>query len=167
MYKINRAYNTLLEMLEHRGYTHIDDETNIAENENGDKVIIFILPFGKLTIDQIKNYISQTHIYSVQHCIILIQEVTPIAKKYLFEIPNMNCELFFMLDLQYNLTKHCLVPKHIKLNEKQVSHLRKQFQIKHLPVLQLNDPVSRFNDFQIGDVIRIERDSDIVYRIVK
>lgn len=56
---------------------------------------------------------------------------------------------------------HVLVPLHEKLSEEQTKHLFEQLHItmRELPKIAVNDPAIAHLDAQIGDVIRITRNS--------
>lgn len=168
---INQAVSTCIDMLIHRGYTHYNEELNMFEHSTN-KLMLFILPVGKLTLVQIRHYISKTTEYDVNHCIILVNDtITPIARKHISEIP-IKCEVFTMSQLQYNITKHKLVPKHTKLTPNQAITIKEKYGKnekgeKCLPRMYITDPMARFLGLSVGDVVRIERnDGNIVYRMV-
>ena len=92
------------------------------------------------------------------------------TKKLIENSVDIKIELFTQEELQYNITKHRLVPKHIKLSSDEAKEFKKTYGLKH-PAMILTDPVSRFYDFKRGDVIKIVRmsgeDEFVTYRIVK
>jgi len=65
--------------------------------------------------------------------------------------------------MQYNLTKHELVPKHEKvdINEKNAEDFKKSKTDK-FPILLKTDPVARFYGFSKGDIIKITRKNGYV-----
>ncbi len=74
---------------------------------------------------------------------------------------------------EIDITKHNLVPKHIKISEEEKQELLKTYNIssKQLPVILENDAAIKNLDFEIGDVIKIIRKSptnkeSIFYRLV-
>ena len=76
-------------------------------------------------------------------------------------------ELFNVDDLQFNITKHILVPLHKKLNKEECKEFKEQYG-SSIPVLLKSDPVCRFYNFQKGDIIQItRRNSFVSYRIVR
>lgn len=186
--KILKAIETCIEMLIERGYytSHENDGIVIFESSK-DKVCIFVNRTSKLILENLEIYLYQTKSLGLSHCIILYNGfITPKAKSIIQTqnkiIPTRNsslcepehklhCELFTFLEMQYNITKHVLVPKHIRLSKAK----SKEFKVKHgtkFPVLLVSDPVSKFYNFEVGDVIKIERRTDdnyplIIYRIVK
>ena len=83
-------------------------------------------------------------------------------------------ELFSVDELQFNITKHRLVPLHQKLNEEESKSFKEKYGLKYQAILT-SDPISRFYNYKRGDIIRILRirktnDKNqyiIAYRIVK
>ena len=60
--------------------------------------------------------------------------------------------------LQFNVTKHILVPNHIKLDENEENFIIKKYNLKskfQLPIILKNDPISRYYNYQSGDIIKI------------
>lgn len=60
-----------------------------------------------------------------------------------------------------DISKHILVPKHVKLSEKEKENLLKKFDIstKQLPKILKKDPAIRDINTKLGDVIKIIRQS--------
>jgi DNA-directed RNA polymerase subunit H len=72
-----------------------------------------------------------------------------------------------------NIADHRLVPKHVKLDEKETEKVLEKYNIakKQLPQISKADPAIKEFEPKPGDVIRIERDSPTVgkvyfYRVV-
>lgn len=170
---IKTAYNILKEMMNQREYEIIeeseDEEFNIiAENEEkDDKLIVYFFKEPKFNIGQLKFYISDMNDRDLKHCIIVyLDQITSSAKKGIENL-EFQVELFSLKELQFNITKHRLVPNHFLIPSKEASELRKKF-AKNLPILLSTDPVSRFFNYQKNDIIRITRnDGYILYRVVR
>jgi DNA-directed RNA polymerase I, II, and III subunit RPABC1 len=84
---------------------------------------------------------------------------------------DIKIELFIQEELQYNITKHRLVPEHIRLSPDEAKEFKEKFGLRH-PAILLTDPISRFFAYKRGDVIKIMRktgrgDPFVTYRIVK
>lgn len=62
---------------------------------------------------------------------------------------------------KYDVSKHYLVPKHTKLNEKEKQELLEQYGItvKELPKILRKDPAIVRLNAAVGDVIKIARNS--------
>lgn len=60
-----------------------------------------------------------------------------------------------------SVTKHSLVPKHVKLNEKEKNEILTTYRIsvKELPKISKKDPSIQHLDPNPGDVIKILRES--------
>ena len=109
---------------------------------------------------------------NLTHSIIVNKDnATPIAKKIIDDSPDLNIELFYVDELQYNITKHYLVPKHeiaYKKGTKEYTVFKKKYMADNFPVILKTDAVARFFAFQKGDIIKVTRPNGIItYRIVK
>ena len=72
-----------------------------------------------------------------------------------------------------DLTKHLLIPKHVKLNDKETQDLLKRYNItlNNLPKISKGDPAISPLSAKPGDVIKILRNSatageSVFYRVV-
>jgi DNA-directed RNA polymerase I, II, and III subunit RPABC1 len=169
---IKNAYITLKEIIHQREYKiNEEDESEfniIAEHkEKEDKLIVYFFKESKFNIGQLKFYISDMNDRKLKHCIIVYaDQITSSAKKGIENL-EFEVELFSLKELQYNITKHRLVPNHFLVPSNEAVELRKKFG-KNLPILLSTDPVSRFFNYQKNDIIRVTRnDGYILYRIVR
>lgn len=103
--------------------------------------------------------------------IVIVSNIAPKASKQIMEYKNT--ELFYDTDLQINLIDYILVPKHIKLNELEIEKLKEsyQFNTKNAKRMFVDDPVARYYNLKIDDIVRIERASinsgiSVDYRVV-
>ncbi len=78
-----------------------------------------------------------------------------------------------MAKTKIDVSKHILVPKHTKLNEKEKSELLKRYNStsRELPKILKSDPAIADLDVSAGDVIKISRKSPtagetLFYRVV-
>lgn len=166
-----KACITVLEMFSQRGYKDIEngDEFIIAKKENGDGVCTFKNVIEKLNIEQIKFVVHKLGQIEISHGIIIHEEKpTSAVKNFLADSANtdIKIELFPLIDLQYNPTKHVLVPKHIPLTRREAVEFRQKYDCK-IPTLLKTDVISRFYGFERGMIIKIIRQDTISYRIVK
>ena len=167
------AIETVSEMISQRGYsiTESDDDRIIATNTYGDQIVVFAQPIIKFNVDRIKECISILDKIKQKHCIVIYTDsVTAPTKKLVKNSVDIKIEIFTQAELQYNITKHRLVPKHERLPSKEAKEFKKTFGVKFAALL-ITDPITRFYNYQRGDVIKITRVSDrgvyITYRIVK
>ena len=63
----------------------------------------------------------------------------------------------------YDVTKHVLVPKHTKLNDKETTVLLETYTItaRELPKILITDPAIGHLDVKEGDVIKIVREDAV------
>jgi len=74
----------------------------------------------------------------------------------------INYQIFNIKELQFNITKHILVPKHEKVDEAHVKEILDTFSLKtkfQLPLILKTDPMSRYLGLKGGDVIKVTRNS--------
>ncbi len=175
MLKEKQAIKVVSEMILDRDYKidYIDSEiTNnepycIKAHKQDKSVIVFINEDDKLNIQGIKDKISLLNKEGANHCIIIYKSnVTSSAKKSL-ETLEYEFELFAMHELQLNITRHRLVPRHSRILPSEKEELDAKYKGK-LPIILHTDPISRYYAFKRGEYIRITRkDGSIIYRIVK
>ena len=170
---MQKAYDTCLDMLEQRGYIIIDhDEDRILAAKNDtEQMCVFLTDSDKFNVDSIQEYISMMKKMDVHHCIIVYKDnVTPVAKKIIEETKELKIELFHQDELQYNITKHYLVPKHEILYKKgtaEYSNFKDKYSDK-FPIIMKSDPISRFYGYEKGDIIKVTRKNGyVMYRIVR
>lgn len=171
--EMERAIQTVKEMITQREYKILeqDDEKIIGENKKGKKIVFFLKPVIKFAVERFKEYCTKLQNLGPDeytHCIIVYTDsITPMGKKMVLECVSMEFELFYIDELQFNITTHRLVPQHIKLEEKDIKKFKQKYGLKHQAIL-LSDPISRFYNYKRGDVIKIIRPRDLIaYRIVK
>jgi DNA-directed RNA polymerase subunit H (RpoH/RPB5) len=127
--------------------------------------------------DVLKNMIDIYDIKDVDDVVIIIGHdiVDELNPFYKLEDKYNNVVVFHHKNLAFDITKHKLVPPHIKIvNKSEISEIKKQLKIDSLmklPVLLRTDAVARFYHYRKGDLIKIIRPSignfkHEVYRIV-
>jgi DNA-directed RNA polymerase I, II, and III subunit RPABC1 len=167
---MEQAHQTCIEMFQQRGYTVLDfDETKItAVKSDGTHVSAFMAETPKFNVDRVQEYIALMNRLGVNHSIIVYKDsATPMAKKIVNSSIEMNIELFTEEELQYNITKHRLVPLHECLSQKEGEAFKKTYGIK-IPIILKSDPISRFYGYNRGNIIKVTRSQGyVMYRIVK
>jgi DNA-directed RNA polymerase subunit H (RpoH/RPB5) len=163
--KNEKAIKIAKEMFKIRKYTLLHHESDhlIATNKRGEKVYFWLILYEKLNIEIIKYYYTLLYKDGINHGILVYRNnVTSSVTKILLGNHDIRIELFHIDELQYNLTKHVLVPLHEKISAKGHTELSKY------PILKKTDPVARFNGWVNGDLIKITRkDGTISFRIVR
>jgi len=172
---LKQAIKVVYEMLIDRDYKIEYCDYNI-ENESiyclkalkENKItLVFVNEDDKLNIQGIKDKISTINKECANRCIIIYKSnVTSSAKKSI-ETLEYEFELFALHELQLNITRHRLVPRHSIVLPSEKEELDKKYKGK-LPTLLQTDPISRYYSYKRGDYVRITRkDGSIAYRIVK
>jgi DNA-directed RNA polymerase I, II, and III subunit RPABC1 len=156
----------LTEMLNDRGYSisFVSDPYIAVSDLNNERILIFFSDDPKVNINTVKSQISKMTELSIKHSILVYKDViTSSALKAIECLENNKIELFCSKELQYNITKHRLVPRHEKYTK---DDMKKH--VDSLPVLLRTDVVCRYYDFKKGDIIEITRQNGFkIYRIVK
>tara|TARA_Y100000389_G_scaffold6254_1_gene6014 strand:- start:684 stop:1256 length:573 start_codon:yes stop_codon:yes gene_type:complete len=182
--KMDKAIQTVTEMITQREYNIIDEDNEkiITTNETKQSIVAYKTPVSKFNVDRFKEYISkleklnednETRTYN--HIVLVYTDcITPTGKRMIVESIDIVFELFSVDELQFNITKHRLVPLHQKLNEEESKSFKEKYGLKYQAILT-SDPISRFYNYKRGDIIRILRirktndknEYIIAYRIVK
>lgn len=170
-----QAISVMEEMLIDRGYNiqYIDHELThehqfcVKANRNNDWLLCFINEEEKVNIAGIKDRISILNKEAANHCIIIYRSsVTSTAKKSI-ETLEYVFELFGLNELQLNITRHRLVPRHCRVTEEERQMLDSKYK-GSLPQILTTDPVCRYYSFARGEYVRIHRkNGTIMYRVVK
>ena len=174
---MENAKKTLIEMINQREYKICSktEDVIIGEKKCEDKIIVFLDSVEKFNVDRFKEYIGKleqmnedNNNRSYNHCIVVYEDcITPMGKKMIADSPDVIFELFSVDELQFNITKHRLVPLHKKLSEEKAKSFKQLYGLKHQAIF-LTDPIARFYNYTRGDVIQITRPNSIIaYRIVK
>jgi DNA-directed RNA polymerase I, II, and III subunit RPABC1 len=86
---------------------------------------------------------------------------------------NIPIQIFDIKELQYNITKHVLVPKHVLVKDMtEIQQILEKYSLKtkfQLPIILKTDPVARYYNLKNGDIVKIVRNSPssgeyVVYR---
>lgn len=104
--------------------------------------------------------------------ILIVNNINPKAQKRL-TADFFHVEVFKDIELLINLIDHELVPKHFILTEDEKKEFLKSYNCKKKNLMRMNlsDPVARYYDMKVGDIVRIVRASEnsgysVNYRIV-
>jgi DNA-directed RNA polymerases I, II, and III subunit RPABC1 len=151
--------------------------------ENPTDNIIVFFPTDKLGIKTVKEYVETMQNHGICHAIIVTQnQSTAQARKALEQcaipLPNSSApvlcfEKFQEAELQINITRHVLVPKHEVLseNEKREVMSKYKLQLSQFPRIMKDDPVARYYGMTVGQLVKIIRPSEtagryVTYRVV-
>jgi len=159
------------------GFTNIDqnEETFIDLDQEESKLLgsdKLRIKFINRKLTTIRKVIDiEEFMDSSDYKIVVVSSIYPKAEKQI--ISYKNTELFHNTDLLINLIDHVLIPKHFKLSEIEIEQLKNSYNIKlkNAKRMFIDDPVARYYNLKVNDVVRIERPSinsgiAIDYRVV-
>ena len=186
--KIYKSRKTILEYLENRNY-NISNYSNISFNElcemaktnqldfivekdnNKSKKKIFVKYLLTNSINQIKNLIND--LYYVEKILNIenedevifvtrgkISKLLKLYKNKIFNEDKIFISYYNLKNTMYNILKHSYVPKHVKLNKKEITNLLEKYNIKNfkeLPEISVYDPVAIIIGLRPGDICKIYR----------
>lgn len=78
---------------------------------------------------------------------------------------NKEIQIFTYNNFYINLIDHFLVPKHQLLDEKHEELIKQKFNNK-LPMIKKKDPICKYYNCKVGQVLKIYRQNEIYYRLV-
>jgi len=84
----------------------------------------------KVSADNVKQVMNYALRCGANRALMIVREVTAQCKKEIEIDPAITVELFFIDDIQVNITEHNLVPKHEVLNDEEKYELLKKYRIK-------------------------------------
>ena len=194
IYKIWKSWISVKEMLFDRGYGNIDDywtcdifmqnysmfediRTKLELLYSRDEEYVRVIWISNVDIADIKNIYSTMKKEAVNHYIIVCVKITKAAQTAIRDLKSLRCyvEVFTEDELQYNRTRHNLVPQHILLTKDERDAVLKKWNItkNQVPEIKYSDPISRYFGASIWDMFKIVRESDnidgsysVTYRIV-
>lgn len=115
-------------------------------------------------IKTMKNFIIHLTENKITNGIFIYQlGITSSAMKLIPTVSkDLVIECFHETNLIVNITKHVLVPKHLKLNQEEKNELLKTYRLKEsqLPRIQKSDPIALYLGLKRGDVVKIIRNSE-------
>lgn len=78
---------------------------------------------------------------------------------------NKEIQIFSYNNFYINLIEHFLVPKHQLLDKKYEKLIKEKFNNK-LPLIKKKDPICKYYNCKVGEVLKIYRQNEIYYRLV-
>jgi DNA-directed RNA polymerase I, II, and III subunit RPABC1 len=179
---MQKAIIVISEMLRDRGniewadnlkdhvYEPKDGNVNTIHVSNEFKIIF--VNTGKFV--DIQKELEKTHKVGGKYCLIVFKDkftagtVKNIKKKAQDEL-KMKYQVFRLQELQSNISKHVLVPKHVIMSPEEEKSIMKTHNIKtksQLPTILKTDPMARYLFAKSGDLIKVTRDTDVFIRHV-
>lgn len=185
--KLYRVWNTLMKMMQDRGYYVSDTLLQMSLNslkqrfvdkksreclnsyfakadDPESKIMLYFDDSPRITVPIIANIAQKMHKDGIKRTVMVGKgTITPSAKQAIVEVQShFIIEFFEEKELLVNIMEHELVPQHIVMNELEKQALLKRYRVKEsqLPKIQVNDPVSRHYGLGRGQVLKIIRTSE-------
>lgn len=141
-----------------------EDKLDILSNNKDGKVLyLHFINTPKVKYSQITNTIKYCEELNDNFDIMFILKPKPNCgiRKLEFKGEN-NVQIFWCKQIQFNITKHSLVPLHKKITDEEKENILLKYKILYksqLPIISHQDPIVRWYNFKKGDIIRISRKS--------
>ena len=190
-FKVWNSRKTVIEMLADRGY-HIPDDIKLTLQEFSDMEEvddIRVTKTGKsavlkvswpedANISAIQKIANEAEEEEIKRVILVVNtSVTPQAKIAIrdLKILKVHIEIFTITELQANISKNILVPKHFICPISKRDKILKSYSVdpKQIPHIKKTDPMARYLGALVGNMIQIVRDSEtmpgkkiVTFRIV-
>lgn len=177
---LSQSLKTLIEMLHDRnintglssdGVQHlIGSNLNFFEFIIDNIKTVYYLP-TKFKWSDLKPSFEDEKPYDLY--ILVVKEKLTQNNIKLINALNLNIQIFDIKELQFNITKHKLVPKHeLVTDQKEVDTILKNYNLKskyQLPIILRSDPVAKYLNLKNGDIVKIKRVSPtaaeyVIYR---
>ena len=159
-------------------YAILDEMIILFENDEITTMIYFFpldTTLRQVDMNHIQNLMAEN---GADHLIIVSKTKPTPSCTQVLKLMDDTQQLFREEELAFNITKHQLVPKHSKLTGGERQRVIDNFAIVNgveridiLPGIFTSDPVCKYYNFKVDDLIKIERARmdgyyDISYRIV-
>jgi DNA-directed RNA polymerase subunit H (RpoH/RPB5) len=165
------------QMFEDRGYTQIERVGDMISSEHAVGIVF--------SHDDIRYKVGIQELRRVAdewpgHRIVAAAHggATPYAGSNVSEVLDEPVEFFTVRELYRNITRHALVPRHERVSTDAARAMMIQYgfdSIDACPRIVCSDPVARYYNFELGEVIKITRNylrsngttrEDVTYRTV-
>ena len=167
---MEKITNTLFSMLRDRNIEIECTDFNSAITVVNKDLIVIKIDENKVGINTVKSIASSLEDYDANHAIVLYNNsITAFAKNSIETLlETKNVEFFLYDEMLYNVTEHCLVPKHIIMSPQEKKEVLKSYKVteKKIPYILRTDPVSRYFNAQPGQMFKIIRNSDVTYKSI-
>lgn len=182
---VYKSFTTVIEMLEDRKFNtgglskdasrellepFVTSNKTFFEVIVNDAKIIYCLS-SKVKWSELKKLFEDEPSYSL-YILVVKEKMTQNNTKMLASM-KLNLQTFDIRHLQFNISKHELVPKHeLVSNESEIKDILEKFMIKtkfQLPIILKTDAMAKYLGLKNGDIVKISRASPtageyIVYR---
>ena len=162
---MTRTAEVLKIMMLSRGYSKITSvgDKILAEKPNGDVICALPEDRGKVSVDTFNGLISRVASVGARHALIVCEASARVRK--VAEDAPIRTETFSSSELSFDITRHFLQPVFRKTS---YDHVQFEKAFGRYGTMELSDPVARWYDWGLGDVIEITRNCGGVYhRVVR
>jgi len=135
----------------------IIDTTSIIYENKKIAIKFYDIKLNSLKNDrEIDTFMSK---FSDYHKILIVSDISPKTEKQIIEIKNF--EVFRIMEIIRDISKHHLVPKHILLSEEDTIKFTDEYKLKKLDMgrIYIDDPMARYLYAQKDNIIQIIRPS--------
>lgn len=150
---------------------NVDMEFKLKENDK--QFIIKFIDIPLTTIKKVAGIEEFLNNNIEYHKIIILKDKKIIPKVYSQFIQYNNTEVFTRDNLMIDLVSHDIIPRHILLSDDEKEKVLSEYNItkKNLPQMLSSDPIARYYNMKVGDVVKIIRPSitgghAVAYRII-
>lgn len=178
MDKVIKSFSTIIEMLGDRGmnFTMLEPkqiETFIVSQMNkpgfeivlGNQIrLVYYLAIKFRWSELKKMFENETTTYDLT--ILIIREKISQNNMKQLNALNIPFQVFLLKELQFNISKHILVPKHEVIRDpEEIKTIMDKLSLKsvksktQLPIIQRTDAMARWLNLRSGDIIKISRPS--------
>lgn len=139
---------------------------------NDIKIVYYLNPKFKWS-ELKKTYEDEEENKKYSLHILVVKDKVSQSNMKIINALGINLQIFDIKELQFNITKHVLVPKHtVVKDEKEVEDILVRYSLKskfQLPIILRADPMARYLNLKNGDIVKITRVSPssgdyVVYR---
>jgi DNA-directed RNA polymerase subunit H (RpoH/RPB5) len=139
---------------------NINDITNIISiNCLNNKVAIKFYNSKLSTLKNDREIDTFFSSYPAHHYILIVNDIATKAEKQIMD--SQNIEVFKIMEIIKDISKHHLVPKHILLSKDEASTIMSEYKLnkKDMGRIYIDDPMARYLYAQKDDVIQIIRET--------
>jgi DNA-directed RNA polymerase subunit H (RpoH/RPB5) len=134
---------------------------NLDNTPINNKILaVKIIPQKITAVNKTTGISDFLNTFKDNHKIVIVSSINKKAKQYI-SLNYPNTEIFEESELLINLVDHCMVPKHEILTKEEAESFYKEFNCKkrNIPKMLTDDPVARYYNVKVGDIVRILRPS--------
>lgn len=141
------------------------EENSIFDFRINDNLKVIYHMNNKVKINDIRKYINIEEDGGKKIIFISKEKLTTNNYKSFSEFTgaNITISFFYLKELQINIYKHELVPKHIPIrDEKEIEEIMSKYSLKskyNLPLILHTDPICKYLDIKSDTIVKIIRPS--------